>query len=308
MIGFIQQHTDSDIATANKNYTYLDLLGADADANSIILQNEINRVVQLTPYGAPLSDFNRYTIYATGNTMRIKLYPYINLCSPAGYLSIGNLDNASSVGGQDFTNIILASDFDVTQFDNFINGVRIENLKFIGCSLYSSFRLTLAGSVKIIDSLFYSNFKLVNVGKLFIRNSEFLATPEFTNCIGLIQSSVLDDVNVNETVLLRDCLDPNFNRINDTAFYKTITSNTSINNSFHNSIAYIKASVLLTLEPNLRKDFNCIMEISTGCTAVYTAAIGVTISPESDGLNQTDKKVVSIKKDGVNNFILRGTN
>ena len=87
---------------------------------------------------------------------------------------------------------------------------------------------------------------------------------------------------------------------------KTITANTIINDSFHNAIVFIKASATITLPAGLRTDLNFVTQTFTGCIATYVVGAGATISTQSSGTTQAEDKDGSVRKDGANNYILRG--
>lgn len=88
--------------------------------------------------------------------------------------------------------------------------------------------------------------------------------------------------------------------------YKTITAATTIDDSYHNAIVFIKASATITLPAGLRTDLNFVTQTFAGCIATYVAGSGATISTQSSGTTQAENKDGSVRKDGANNYILRG--
>lgn len=88
--------------------------------------------------------------------------------------------------------------------------------------------------------------------------------------------------------------------------YKTITAATTIDDTYHNNIVFIKASVPITLPAGLRTDLNFVTQTFIGCIATFIAGSGATISTQSSGTTQAENKDGSVRKDGADNYILRG--
>lgn len=89
--------------------------------------------------------------------------------------------------------------------------------------------------------------------------------------------------------------------------YKTITGNTTIDNSFNGAIVRVKANSTITIEDGLVSDFNCVFRTYSGVTATFTAAGTATIDAESDGTTLNESKMCSLFVDGTDNYILSGT-
>ena len=300
-----------------ENYTYLDLTSSDTAANTITLQTEINRVSNLTPYGLPLSDTNRFTIYATGKVNSISVYPFTNLCSPAGFLEFNNLSSGSNFESQDFINIKVTN----TVYADLSQKLTIKNSYF-----NAVFSASISEDLTLLDTTFNSKCTVNNNWNLQINNCSVRDTCNITNAYnlqisnsfitsinvsgnptGLIYNSILNPAEIVLPLKLRGCLDLNNDPINDNEFYKNIYSDTTLDNSHNNSIIFVKNSVTITLSVNLAIDFNCIVKCLSGCTATYIAGVGATISTESTGVLQLERTPSSITKDGINNYVLTGT-
>lgn len=89
--------------------------------------------------------------------------------------------------------------------------------------------------------------------------------------------------------------------------YKTITSNTYVDNSFHNSIILVKESVEITFPKNLREDLNFVCRAFSEKTVTFSFLAGTTNSIESHGTTLEGGQMCSIVTNGQNNYILTGT-
>lgn len=88
--------------------------------------------------------------------------------------------------------------------------------------------------------------------------------------------------------------------------YKTINTNTTLDDTFHGAIVRVKGTINITIPSGLRADFNCVFRTYTGFTATFVAGSGVTISTESNGTILAPKKMASLFVDGTNTYILSG--
>lgn len=87
---------------------------------------------------------------------------------------------------------------------------------------------------------------------------------------------------------------------------KTITGNTTIDNSYNGALVKTKANAVITLQAGLVSPFNFVNRHYDGTTVSYVAGAGVTIDAESDETNFTGKSMVSIFNDGADNYIICG--
>lgn len=87
--------------------------------------------------------------------------------------------------------------------------------------------------------------------------------------------------------------------------YKTISSNTTLDNTFHNAIVWVIGNCNITIPSDLRSDFACTLRTFSGVTATYLTS-GTTINAESDGSTQAESSMVLIATYSTNNFILSG--
>ena len=88
--------------------------------------------------------------------------------------------------------------------------------------------------------------------------------------------------------------------------YKTINTNTTLDNTFHGAIVRVKGTINITIPSGLRADFNCIFRTYTGFTATFVAGGGVTINAESNGTILAPRKMCSFFPDATNNYVLSG--
>lgn len=87
--------------------------------------------------------------------------------------------------------------------------------------------------------------------------------------------------------------------------YKTINTNTSLDNSYHNTVVWVTATCNITIPSGLRSDFNCTFRTLTGATATFLTS-GTTINAESDGDVQAEKSMSYLAQYTTNNYILSG--
>lgn len=87
--------------------------------------------------------------------------------------------------------------------------------------------------------------------------------------------------------------------------YKTISVNTTLDDTYHNATIWITATCNITIPAGLRSDFNCALKTFTGVTATYLTS-GTTINAESDGSVQAEKSMVYLARFSTNNYILSG--
>lgn len=87
--------------------------------------------------------------------------------------------------------------------------------------------------------------------------------------------------------------------------YKTIASNTTIDNTYHNSIVWVTGTSNITIPSGLRSDFTCTFRTLTGAVATFVAS-GTTINSESDGDVMADKSMCLLATYSSNNFVLSG--
>lgn len=92
---------------------------------------------------------------------------------------------------------------------------------------------------------------------------------------------------------------------NDTQVYKTISTNTSLNDTYHNAIVWVTATCNITIVSGLRSDFTCTFRTLTGAIATFLTS-GTTINAESDGDVMSAKSMCLVATYSANNFILSG--
>ena len=222
-----------------ENYTYLDLTSSDTAVNTITLQTEIDRVANLTPYGLPLSDTNRFTIYATGKVDQIYVNNFINLCSPAGFLEVYALLTFNFFKSNDFINIKHLAYFGAESSDKLkiINSIFLDSfvmsasqnliiqninvagvfgantctdLKLEGSSVAGNFNAQFSTNLKLEGSSFASNFRVSISQNISITTSKIDdVNAQFVNVEGLIYNTILNPANVALPLKMRGCLDLN---------------------------------------------------------------------------------------------------
>lgn len=87
--------------------------------------------------------------------------------------------------------------------------------------------------------------------------------------------------------------------------YKTISANTSLDDSYHNATVWVTATCNITIPSGLRADFACNLKTFTGVIGTYLTS-GTTISSQSDGTVQAEKSMVHLVQYTTNVFILSG--
>ena len=87
--------------------------------------------------------------------------------------------------------------------------------------------------------------------------------------------------------------------------YKNISANTTLDDSYHNSVIWVTATCNITIPSGLRADFTANVRTFTGATASYLTS-GTVINTESDGYVQAPKTMANISTYSTNNFIISG--
>jgi hypothetical protein len=87
--------------------------------------------------------------------------------------------------------------------------------------------------------------------------------------------------------------------------YRTINTNTILDNTFHRSIVRVKGTINITIPSGLRADFNCVFRTYTGFTATFIAS-GTIINADSNGTVLSPRKMCSLFPDSTNNYVLSG--
>ena len=96
----------------------------------------------------------------------------------------------------------------------------------------------------------------------------------------------------------------NFTEV-DTQVYKTISTNTTLDNTYHSATVWVTATCNVTIPSGLRSDFYCNIRTFAGATATYLVS-GTVINTESDGDVQAPSTMINISTFSTNNFILSG--
>jgi len=87
--------------------------------------------------------------------------------------------------------------------------------------------------------------------------------------------------------------------------YKTISGNTTLDNTYHNSVVWVTATCNITIPTSLRADFNCTFRTFIGVTATFVVS-GTTINSESDGDVQAPSSMSYLAQYSTNNYIISG--
>ncbi len=88
---------------------------------------------------------------------------------------------------------------------------------------------------------------------------------------------------------------------------KTITGNTTLNNTYHNKIVRITASCIITIPNNLRTDFNCTFEVIGAYTAQFVDGSGATTSAPFGRYLKTDLTAMFYCTGTASNYRLNGS-
>ena len=87
--------------------------------------------------------------------------------------------------------------------------------------------------------------------------------------------------------------------------YQTISTNTTLDNTYHSATVWVSATCNVTIPTGLRSDFYCNIRTFAGATATYLVS-GTVINTESDGDVQAPSTMINISTFSTNNFILSG--
>ena len=87
--------------------------------------------------------------------------------------------------------------------------------------------------------------------------------------------------------------------------YQTISTNTTLDNTYHSATVWVTATCNVTIPSGLRSDFYCNIRTFAGATATYLTS-GTVINTESDGDVQAPSTMINISTFSTNNFILSG--
>lgn len=91
----------------------------------------------------------------------------------------------------------------------------------------------------------------------------------------------------------------------DKQIYKTISSNTTLDDSFHNTIVWITANATITIPIGLRDDFNCVFDAVGAGIGTFVAGSGITFSAPF-GLVLRDNAMCTLYRISTSNFRLNG--
>ena len=86
---------------------------------------------------------------------------------------------------------------------------------------------------------------------------------------------------------------------------KVITSNTTLDDTYHNAIVRIESNVTINVPANLRNDFNCVFEAIGAVTGTFVATSPATISAPF-GLILRDSAMATLYKYATNSYRLNG--
>ena len=78
---------------------------------------------------------------------------------------------------------------------------------------------------------------------------------------------------------------------------KTITTNTTLDNSYNGCIVKVKANATITIPTTLKKDFNCVFRTFVGATATFAGGVGLTLDAPK-GVILGPQKFSTLFKDG----------
>lgn len=92
---------------------------------------------------------------------------------------------------------------------------------------------------------------------------------------------------------------------NDLQVYKTISGNTTLDNTYHNATIWVTTTCNITIPSGLRIDFNATFRTFSGVTATFVAS-GTTINAQSDGSIMAAKSMAYVGVYSTNNYIIAG--
>ena len=113
-----------------------------------------------------------------------------------------------------------------------------------------------------------------------------------------ISGGAVDSVNGQTGVVVLDSNDI-------PQVYQTISTNTTLDNTYHSATVWVTATCNVTIPSGLRSDFYCNIRTFAGATATYLTS-GTVINTESDGDVQAPSTMINISTFSTNNFILSG--
>jgi hypothetical protein len=93
--------------------------------------------------------------------------------------------------------------------------------------------------------------------------------------------------------------------IGNSQVYKTISANTTLDDTYHRATVWVTATCNITIPSGLRSDFNCAFRTFTGVIATFLTS-GTTINSESDGDVQAEKSMSYVAQYSTNNYIISG--
>jgi len=95
------------------------------------------------------------------------------------------------------------------------------------------------------------------------------------------------------------------NKAEDLQVYKTISGNTTLDNTYHNATIWVTTTCNITIPSGLRVDFNATFRTFSGVTATFVAS-GITINAQSDGSIMAAKSMAYVGVYSTNNYIIAG--
>ena len=120
-----------------------------------------------------------------------------------------------------------------------------------------------------------------------------------------LQDVTITSVANNEVLTYESSTSLWKNKIIDTQVYKTISGNTTLDNTYHNATIWVTSTCNITIPSGLRIDFNATFRTFSGVIATFVAS-GTTINAQSDGSIMAAKSMAYIGVYSTNNYIIAG--
>lgn len=144
----------------------------------------------------------------------------------------------------------------------------------------------------------------VNFGA-FINGLTSKTTPVDADSVSIVDSADSNKQKKVSFTNLKAFLKTYFDSIYTVQGYATISSNTSLDDTYHGKTIWVTATCNITIPSGLRSDFNASFRTFTGVTATFLTS-GTTINSESDTSVVGSKKMCYLAVYSTNNYIISG--